>query len=189
MPDGEAAALATGARAIDRAYRTVRNRVGSSCCPLLPEAGTAAVLLAEYGFVSGVESILMRSADGRKTFARAIAQGFSCSQPLSDVVQTLSTVADNRQSLLAEIPSTFTARDASIANALKRAFRESITSDRLYKTYFTSQKCPKLTRTPVLSMASRSDSLATAAKTQFSTAFDDAAKQFRQRSNWSQGDF
>src|SRR5262249_35857047 len=89
-------------------------------------------------FVDRIENVLAQSADGRSELGTALAKGFSCSISPREAGRRIASVADNRQSILAQI-GTLPAptQDANdVVTRLQRALQASIEADRHYRDGF-----------------------------------------------------
>jgi DNA-binding winged helix-turn-helix (wHTH) protein len=144
-------------------------------------------------FVDRIENVLEQSAAGRREIRAALNGGFSCSISPDEAARRISSVADNRQSILEQLGSlqTATPETARIGTLLERALQQSIEADRHYRDGFlevqAGARCP-LPSTPSFDLASKSDKLATLAKTRVVAAFDSLAREHG-RPTWSAGDF
>jgi predicted Ser/Thr protein kinase len=140
-------------------------------------------------FVDRIENVLTQSADGRSEIGAALAKGFSCSISPREAGRRIASVADNRQSILAQI-GTLPAptQDASdVVTRLQRALQASIEADRHYRDGFfavpAGSHCP-LPGNNGFVLAARADAQATRAKRRFVQAFDPLAQRFGRKS-WS----
>jgi serine/threonine-protein kinase len=153
--------------------------------------GTSAVELRT--FVDRIENVLEQSADGRREIASALEAGFDCSISHREAGRRIASVADNRQSVLAQLgtlPAPSEEAD-QIITRLQRALQRSIEADRHYRDGFfelsASVGCP-LPHNLGFSLAAASDAQATKAKTQFVAAFDPLARRLDRRT-WSASEF
>jgi serine/threonine-protein kinase len=155
-------------------------------------SGTAAAELRT--FVDRIENVLVQSAAGRDEIGTALSAGFNCSISPQDAGQRISSVADNRQSILEQLGSlqTPTQQSGDVITILQRAMQQSIEADRHYRDGFvavgTSKTGCPLPPNPNFKLAGMSDARATAAKERFLAAFDPLAKRFHRRT-WSAAEF
>ena len=144
-------------------------------------------------FVDRIENVLEQSAAGRREIRAALNAGFSCSIPPDEAARRISSVADNRQSILEQLGSlqTPTPETGKIGTLLQRALQQSIEADRHYRDGFLEVQvgthCP-LPSNPSFDVAATSDKLATVAKRRFVRAFDSLAR-VHGRPTWSAGGF
>lgn len=144
-------------------------------------------------FVDRIENVLEQSADGRREIASALRAGFDCSISHRVAGQRIASVADNRQSVLAQLGTLRAPTEESdhAITLLQRALQRSIEADRHYRDGFfalsADAQCP-LPHNVGFSLAAASDTEATRAKTQFVAAFNPLAKQFDRRT-WSASAF
>lgn len=144
-------------------------------------------------FVDRIENVLEQSAAGRREIRAALSAGFSCSISPDEAARRISSVADNRQSILEQLGSlqTPTPETGKTGNLLQRALQQSIEADRHYRDGFlgvqASTGCP-LPSNPSFDLAAKSDKLATVAKRRFVAAFNSLAREHG-RPTWSAGDF
>jgi DNA-binding winged helix-turn-helix (wHTH) protein len=144
-------------------------------------------------FVDRIENVLEQSAAGRREIRSALNAGFSCSISPDEAARRISSVADNRQSILEQLGSlqTPTAETGKIVTLLQRALQQSIEADRHYRDGFLEVQagtpCP-LPSNPSFGLAATSDKLATVAKRRFVAAFDSLARAHG-RPTWSAGGF
>jgi len=182
--------LATlGALAVVAALAAVtltRDSGGGSAAEMSTDADTGT-------FVDRIENVLEQSAAGRREIRAALKAGFSCSISLDEAARRISSVADNRQSILQQLGSlqTPTRQTGDIVTLLQRALQQSIEADRHYRDGFleiqAGMPCP-LPSNPSFHFAANSDMLATVAKKRFVAAFDPLARE-RDRPTWSAGGF
>jgi predicted Ser/Thr protein kinase len=98
-------------------------------------------------FVSRVENVLRQSAGGRREVAAALTAGLNCSISRLDAAGRISSVADNRQSILVQL-GTLSAPTPQADNAvtlLQAALQHSIEADRHYRDGFVDDAqahCP-----------------------------------------------
>jgi hypothetical protein len=136
----------------------------------------------------------VQSAAGRDEIGTALSAGFNCSISPQDAGQRISSVADNRQSILEQLGSlqTPTQQSGDVITILQRAMQQSIEADRHYRDGFvavgTSKTGCPLPPNPNFKLAGMSDARATAAKERFLAAFDPLAKRFHRRT-WSAAEF
>ena len=161
-----------------------------------PEAGstTQAPTAARIGtFVDRIENVLEQSAAGRREIRSALSGGFGCTISPDEAARRVSSVADNRQSILEQLGSLRapTPETDEVVTLLQRALQQSIEADRHYRDGFlevqAGTRCP-LPRTAGFRLAARSDKLATVAKKRFVAAFNVFAREAG-RPTWSAGDF
>ena len=144
-------------------------------------------------FVDRIENVLEQSAAGRREIRSALNAGFSCSISPDEAARRISSVADNRQSILEQLGSlqTPTPETGKIVTLLQRALQQSIEADRHYRDGFlevqAGTRCP-LPSNPSFDLAAKSDKLATVAKRRFVAAFDSFARE-QGRPTWSAGGF
>jgi DNA-binding winged helix-turn-helix (wHTH) protein len=149
---------------------------------------------AEMGtFVDRIENVLEQSAAGRREIHAALSAGFSCAISPDEAARRISSVADNRQSILEQLGSlqTSTPEAGKIVTSLQRALQQSIEADRHFRDGFIEVQagahCP-LPSNPSFDLAAKSDKLATVAKRRFVRAFDALARRHA-RPTWSAGGF
>jgi hypothetical protein len=139
-------------------------------------------------FVIRVENVLRQSAGGRREVAAALTAGLNCSISPRDAARQISSVADNRQSILVQL-GTLSAPTPQADNAvtlLQAALQHSIEADRHYRDGFVDDAqahCP-LPSNAGFRSAATFDTRATAAKEQFVKAFNPLADRFHRRT-WS----
>ena len=144
-------------------------------------------------YVDRIENVLEQSAAGRREIRAALNGGFSCSISPDEAARRISSVADNRQSILEQLGSlqTPTPQTGKIGTLLQRALQQSIEADRHYRDGFldvqAGTRCP-LPSTPSFELAAKSDKLATVAKRRFVAAFNSFAQE-NGRPTWSAGGF
>jgi hypothetical protein len=144
-------------------------------------------------FVDRIENVLEQSAAGRREIRSALNAGFSCSISPDEAARRISSVADNRQSILEQLGSLQTPTPAAgkIVTLLQRGLQQSIEADRHYRDGFlevqAGTRCP-LPSNPSFDLAAKSDKLATVAKRRFVAAFDSLARAHG-RPTWSAGGF
>lgn len=144
-------------------------------------------------FVDRIENVLEQSAAGRREIRAALNGGFSCSLSPDEAARRISSVADNRQSILEQLGSLQapTLETGKMVTLLQRALQQSIEADRHYRDGFLEvqegTRCP-LTSNPSFDLAAKSDKLATVAKRRFVAAFDSLAREHG-RPTWSAGGF
>ena len=144
-------------------------------------------------FVDRIENVLEQSAAGRREIRAALNAGLSCSISPDEAARRISSVADNRQSILQQLGSlqTPTQETDGIVTLLQRALQQSIEADRHYRDGFleiqAGMRCP-LPSNPSFELAAKSDKLATVAKKRFVAAFDPLARE-RDRPTWSADGF
>jgi len=140
-------------------------------------------------FVDRVENVLEQSAAGRREIRAALTAGFDCSISPDEAARRISSVADNRQSVLEQLGTLAapTPQAEEIVTRLQRALQQSIEADRHYRDGFfevqAGARCP-LPSNPGFRLAAKSDRLASAAKREFVRAFDPLAREF-DRPLWS----
>lgn len=148
---------------------------------------------ADGTFVDRIENVLEQSAAGRREIRAALNGGFSCSISPDEAARRVSSVADNRQSILQQLGSlqTPTPETGKIVTLLQRALQQSIEADRHYRDGFlevqAGTRCP-LQSNPSFDLAAKSDKLATVAKRRFVAAFDSLAREHG-RPTWSASGF
>jgi DNA-binding winged helix-turn-helix (wHTH) protein len=163
-----------------------RDSGGGSATETLTNADTGT-------FVDRIENVLEQSAAGRREIRAALNAGFSCSISPDEAARRISSVADNRQSILQQLGSlqTPTPQAGDIVTLLQRALQQSIEADRHYRDGFleiqAGTRCP-LPSNPSFDLAAKSDKVATVAKKRFVAAFDPLARE-RDRPTWTAGDF
>jgi hypothetical protein len=147
----------------------------------------------EGAFADRLENVLRQSASGRREIRAALNAGFHCAISSEEAARRISSVADNRQSILQQL-GTFEAPTPETERAvtlLQRALQLSIEADRHFRDGFlelqTGTRCP-LPSNQSFRLAARSDDLATAAKRRFLRAFDPVASRTG-RPTWSVGGF
>ena len=156
-----AAALAVGLAAI-AAVTLTRDSDGAPAAGVSTNADTAT-------FVDRIENVLEQSAAGRREIRAALNAGFSCSISPDEAARRISSVADNRQSILQQLGSlqTPTPETDDIVTLLQRALQQSIEADRHYRDGFleiqAGMRCP-LPSNPSFDLAAKSDKLATVAR-------------------------
>ena len=144
-------------------------------------------------FVDRIENVLEQSAAGRREIRAALNAGLSCSISPDEAARRVSSVADNRQSILEQLGSlqTPTQETADMVTSLQRALQQSIEADRHYRDGFleiqAGTRCP-LPTNPSFDLAGRSDRLATVAKKRFVATFDPLAREHN-RPTWTAGGF
>jgi DNA-binding winged helix-turn-helix (wHTH) protein len=144
-------------------------------------------------FVDRIENVLEQSAAGRREIRSALKAGLSCSISPDEAARRISSVADNRQSILQQLGSlqTPTPETGKIVTSLQRALQQSIEADRHYRDGFlevqAGTRCP-LPSNPSFGLAAKSDKLATVAKKHFVAGFDSLAREHGRRT-WSAGGF
>jgi DNA-binding winged helix-turn-helix (wHTH) protein len=144
-------------------------------------------------FVDRIENVLEQSAAGRREIGSALSAGFSCSISPDEAARRISSVADNRQSILEQLGSlqTPTPQTGKIVTLLQRALQQSIEADRHYRDGFlevqAGTRCP-LPSNLSFDLAATSDKLATGAKRRFVAAFNSLAREHG-RPIWSAGGF
>ena len=178
-------ALAVGLAVV--AVLLTRNPEGSTTTTRAPtDAGIGT-------FVDRIENVLEQSAAGRREIRAALSSGFGCSISPDEAARRISSVADNRQSILQQLGSLEapTPETEEIVTLLQRALQQSIEADRHYRDGFlevqAGTRCP-LTRTAGFDLAAKSDKLATVAKKRFVAAFNPFARE-NGRPTWSAGGF
>ena len=169
------------------AVLVTRNPEGSTTTTLAPtDAGIGT-------FVDRIENVLEQSAAGRREIRSALNAGFSCSISPDEAARRISSVADNRQSILEQLGSlqTPTPETDKIVTSLQRALQQSIEADRHYRDGFlevqAGTRCP-VPSNPSFDLASKSDEIATAAKRRFVAAFNSFAREHG-RPTWSASGF
>ena len=189
----------------DRPRQPAKRRLSLIAALLAAAAAIAAgVVLATRGsgshsaelgtFVDRVENILVQSSAGRREIAEALREGFECSITPAQAAARISSVADNRQSILEQLGTLQAPTDeaAQLVTLLQRAQQASIESDRHYRDAFAIVgKPPPACIFPAndsFRLAVKADARATAAKKQFVAGFDPLAVRYGQRV-WSAGDF
>ena len=144
-------------------------------------------------FVDRIENVLEQSAAGRREIRSALNAGFSCSISPDEAARRISSVADNRQSILEQLGSlqTPTPEMGKVVTLLQRALQQSIEADRHYRDGFlevqAGTRCP-VPSNPSFDLASKSDEIATVAKRRFVAAFNSFAREHG-RPTWSAGGF
>jgi DNA-binding winged helix-turn-helix (wHTH) protein len=161
-----------------------------------PDGGstTQAPTDADIGtFVDRIENVLEQSAAGRREIRAALSGGFACSISPDEAARRVSSVADNRQSILEQLGSLQapTPETDEIVTLLQRALQQSIEADRHYRDGFlevqAGTRCP-LPRNAGFDLAAKSDRLATVAKKRFVASFNAFARE-ADRPTWSAGGF
>jgi DNA-binding winged helix-turn-helix (wHTH) protein len=148
------------------------------------KAGAADVELAT--FVDRIENVLEQSAAGRREIRAALSAGLNCRITPDEAARRISSVADNRQSILEQLGSLAAPAQtaAQIVTLLQRALQQSIEADRHYRDGFLETQagspCPIQSNSGFV-LAARSDALATGAKRRFVTAFNPLARQLDRR--------
>ena len=144
-------------------------------------------------FVDRIENVLVQSAAGRREIGAALKAGFGCSISPDEAARRISSVADNRQSILEQIGSIQapTPEAEEIVTMLQRALQQSIEADRHYRDGFlevqAGARCP-LQSNSGFDLAAKSDKLATVAKSRFVAAFNMLARD-NGSPTWSSGGF
>ena len=144
-------------------------------------------------FVDRIENVLEQSAAGRREIRAALNGGFNCSISPDEAARRISSVADNRQSILEQLGSiqALTPETGEIVTLLQRALQQSIEADRHYRDGFleiqSGTRCP-LPSNPSFDLAAKADTAATVAKRRFVSAFDVLAREHG-RPTWSAGGF
>ena len=155
--------------------------------------GEAQTEAAAAAFVARIENVLEQSAGGRREIRAALNAGLRCAISPEEAARRISSVADNRQSILQQLgtlqaPTRATDRAVTL---LQRALQQSIEADRHYRDGFlelqAGARCP-LPSNPSFRLAATSDRLATAAKRRFVAAFDPLARAAGRRT-WSAAGF
>src|SRR4029077_21275365 len=119
----------------------------------------------------------------------ALLVGLHCRIALDEAARRISSVADNRQSILEQLGNlgTPTQQAAHIVTLLQRALQQSIEADRHYRDGFletqAGSSCP-LQSNSGFALAAKSDPLATAAKRTFLASFNPVARRVG-RPTWS----
>ena len=137
-------------------------------------------------FVDRIENVLEQSAAGRHEIRAALTAGFDCSISPDEAARRISSVADNRQSVLEQLGNLDapTPESAEVLTLLQRALQQSIEADRHYRDGFLQEQagapCPLRTNRD-FRLAAASDALATSAKKRFVTAFDPLAREAGRR--------
>jgi DNA-binding winged helix-turn-helix (wHTH) protein len=161
-----------------------------------PESGptTKAPMDARVAtFVDRIENVLEQSAAGRREIRAALNGGFGCSISPDEAARRVSSVADNRQSILEQLGSLRapTSKADEIVTLLQRALQQSIEADRHYRDGFlelqAGTRCP-LPPNAAFDLALKSDKRATVAKKRFVAAFNGLARE-NGRPTWSAGGF
>jgi DNA-binding winged helix-turn-helix (wHTH) protein len=181
-----AALIALAAALALVAVLATRNHEGGSTtqAPTDPGIGT---------FVDRIENVLEQSAAGRREIRAALTGGFGCSISPDEAARRVSSVADNRQSILEQLGSLQapTPETDEIVTLLQRALQQSIEADRHYRDGFlevqAGARCP-LPRNAGFDLAAKSDKLATVAKKRFAAAFNAFARE-ADRPTWSASGF
>jgi len=148
---------------------------------------------SEAAFLDRIDNMLRQSAAGRREIRAALTAGFACRISPEEAARRISSVADNRQSILQQLgtlqPPT-PATDHAVT-LLQRALQLSIEADRHYRDGFlelqAGARCP-LPSNPSFRLAAASDALATAAKRRFLRAYNPLARRAG-RPAWSVGGF
>ena len=144
-------------------------------------------------FVDRIENVLAQSAAGRREIRAALNAGLNCSISPDEAARRISSVADNRQSILQQLGSLQAPSQeaADMVTLLQRALQQSIEADRHYRDGFleiqAGTRCP-LPSNPAFDLAANSDRLATVAKRRFVAAFNPLARS-GERPTWSTGGF
>jgi len=177
-------ALALAAAAV--AVLMTRNPEGGSSTQAPTDASVAT-------FVERIENVLEQSAAGRREIRAALNGGFGCSISPDEAARRVSSVADNRQSILQQLGSLRapTPNTDEVVTLLQRALQQSIEADRHYRDGFlelqAGTRCP-LPRNAAFDLAVRSDKRATVAKKRFVAAFNVLARE-NGGPTWSAGGF
>ena len=144
-------------------------------------------------FLDRIENVLAQSAAGRREIRAALNAGLNCSISPDEAARRISSVADNRQSILQQLGSLQapTQEAADMVTLLQRALQQSIEADRHYRDGFleiqAGTRCP-LPSNPAFDLAANSDRLATVAKRRFVAAFNPLARNAG-RPTWSTSGF
>jgi DNA-binding winged helix-turn-helix (wHTH) protein len=144
-------------------------------------------------FVNRIENLLEQSAAGRVEIGAALRDGLSCRITPDEAARRVSSVADNRQSILDQLGSLRapTPEADSAITLLQRALQQSIEADRHYRDGFlevqAGARCP-LPTNPGFVLAMRSDRRATAAKKDFIARFNPLARGVGAR-DWTLTEF
>jgi DNA-binding winged helix-turn-helix (wHTH) protein len=163
-----------------------RNHEGGSTTQAPTDAGIGT-------FVDRIQNVLEQSAAGRREIRAALSGGFGCTISPDEAARRVSSVADNRQSILQQLGSLQapTPETDEIVTLLQRALQQSIEADRHYRDGFlevqAGTRCP-LPRNAGFDLAAKSDKLATVAKKRFVAAFNPIARE-ADRPTWSAGGF
>lgn len=160
------------------------------------EAGsgsTATETVAVAAFVNRIENLLEQAAGGRAEIGAALRAGLSCRISPDEAARRLSSVADNRQSILEQL-GTLQAPTPDADRAitfLQRALQQSIEADRHYRDGFLAiqagARCP-LPSNAGFALATRSDRRATEAKKAFVAHFNPLARSVGAR-DWAITEF
>ena len=147
--------------------------------------------LTSRGFVTGVERLLGRLADGRKRLSAALGGALDCSRSASAARQSVEAVIANRVGVRDDLnrlgaPS---ARAAKVRAHLKAAVKHSIAADRHYRDWLKGlgAACPPPS-SAAFTAAGRDDARALAAKQRFVATFNPLAKRERLRT-WRANEF
>jgi DNA-binding winged helix-turn-helix (wHTH) protein/uncharacterized protein Yka (UPF0111/DUF47 family) len=181
-----AALVALAVAAAVLAVLVTRNPEGGSSTQAPTDARVAT-------FVDRIENVLEQSAAGRREIRAALNGGFGCSISPDEAARRISSVADNRQSILEQLGSLRapTPKTDEIVTLLQRALQQSIEADRHYRDGFlelqAGTRCP-LPRNAAFKLAAKSDKVATLAKERFVAAFNVLARE-NGRPTWSAGGF
>jgi DNA-binding winged helix-turn-helix (wHTH) protein len=157
---------------------------GSGDSPSNPTIDVA----AERTFVDRVENVLDQAAAGRREVQAALQAGLTCAIAPQAAASRISSVADNRQSVLGQLAA-MAAPDQQAADAvtlLQRALQDSIEADRHFRDVFRavrSRRCP-VPRNQDFRLGTASNARATAAKRRFVRVFNPLAAKVG-RPAWS----
>ena len=141
-------------------------------------------------FVDRIENVLTQSAAGRREVSAAINAGLACKVSNAEAARRISSVADNRQSILQQLAIVNAPTQATdrMVTLLQQGLQNSIEADRHYRDGFlASTKC----RPPAnqsFDLARASDQRATTAKELFVARFDPLARRLSSR-EWTAGEF
>jgi DNA-binding winged helix-turn-helix (wHTH) protein len=145
-------------------------------------------------FVDRVENVLEQAQAGRREIGAALTSGLNCSISPHEAGQRISSVADNRQSILGQLGifATPTQPTDDAVTFLQRALQQSIEADRHYRDAFfegaqSGSGCPPR-QNASFRLAAQSNARATAAKRQFVAVFNPLAARFGRRT-WTPADF
>jgi hypothetical protein len=140
-------------------------------------------------FVNRIENVLAQSAEGRREIAAALTARSTCAISAREAGQRISSVADNRQSILEQlgVQQAPTAQADDAVTLLQQALQQSIEADRHYRDALVAahaDRCALPTSNASFKLAQASNARATATKRRFVAMFNPLARQFHRRT-WS----
>jgi hypothetical protein len=203
--------VSSQASAAENAYRRVESLVPSAPhmsndvgdIHQLSQLASEAESQRELGsFLQKVGGILTQSANGRAQIISTISRVLDhCSTPPDRAAEEISSVADNRQSVLDQVSAMTVPDDPDaqrVASLLQESLQHSIEADRhfadwmnfLFRYYYTFPiGCPgQVPTNNAYDQAESESHSADSAKEQLVRVYDPLAKQFGLRSDWKAGD-